>query len=234
MMETGQNQSFPGNMHYADDFISMPLQCSTQWDALAHLWYDDQIYNGYGAAEHVGPAGASRNSITALAKGVVGRGVLLDIARARGVDWLAPRELIHAAELEEAAASQGVEVGEGDILILRTGFWTKFLADRNDADYRDESCGIALDCCQYLFDHNVAALATDLYAVEAMPYEPGTVAPVHCVALRDMGMTFGEMFNLDELAADCVADGRWEFFFAGPPLKVTGAVGSPINPLAVK
>jgi kynurenine formamidase len=95
--------------------------------------------------------------------------------------------------------------------------------------------GLGVECVPWLHAREVAAVATDTNAVEVIPFEdPSTPLPVHLLAIRDMGLTLGEMFDLDDLAADCAADGVWECFFTAPPLKVTGAVGSPLNPLALK
>jgi kynurenine formamidase len=95
--------------------------------------------------------------------------------------------------------------------------------------------GIGQDCCEWLHDREVAAILSDNWAIEVLPGEnPDAVLQIHCVLIRDMGMSLGEILDLEELAADCAADGVWEFFFCAPPLKVTNAVGSPINPLAIK
>ena len=95
--------------------------------------------------------------------------------------------------------------------------------------------GLGLACCEWLHSHEVAAVASDNWAIEVLPGEiEGELLPVHMVLIRDMGMTLGEILDFDELAADCESDGVWEFFFTSPPIKFTNAVGSPINPLAIK
>jgi kynurenine formamidase len=95
--------------------------------------------------------------------------------------------------------------------------------------------GLGQDCCEWLHARDVAAVCSDNWAIEVLPGEdPNAVFNVHMVLIRDMGMTLGEILDLEELAADCAADGVWEFFFCAPPLKVTKGVGSPINPLAIK
>ena len=106
MSETGQQQEFPGAFHYADDYVFMPLQAASQWDGLAHVFYDDQMYNGFPASD-VGPNGAMHCSIDKMAKGIVGRGVLLDIARLKGVDWMQAGEVITPEDLDAAAAAPG-------------------------------------------------------------------------------------------------------------------------------
>lgn len=219
---------------FADDVIVMPLQCATQWDSLAHVFYDGQLYNGY-PADSITTAGASRNSIVAQAAGIVSRGVLLDLARAAGVERLAPGHAISPEELEAAEEHAAVQVGRGDVLLLRTGHLSVFKTDGDRVGYMRTMPGLGLACAEWLHQREVAAVATDTNAVEVIPFEqPGTPLPFHLVAIRDMGLTLGEMFDLDELAADCAADGVYEMFFTAPPLKVTGGVGSPLNPLAIK
>jgi kynurenine formamidase len=234
MSETGEQQEFPGAFHYADDYVFMPLQAASQWDGLAHVFYDDQMYNGFPASD-VGPHGAMHCSIDKMAKGIVGRGVLLDIARLKGVDWLQAGEVITPDDLDAAASRQGVDVRSGDILFFRTGWRTKFKTEGDAAEFMSGEPGIGLACAQWLHDKDVAVIASDNWAVEVLPGEnPAEMLDVHMVLIRDMGMTLGEILDLDELAEDCESDGVWEFFTTAPPIKFTNAVGSPINPLAIK
>jgi kynurenine formamidase len=235
MSQTGDTQVFPGGFRYADDYIFMPLQGASQWDALAHVYYDDQLYNGYPASD-VTVVGAFHDTIDRIAKGVAGRGVLLDIARLRGVDWLEAGEVITPDDLEAAIAAQdGVEVGSGDVLLFRTGWRRMFLEQKSAQDFMAGEPGLGQDCCEWLHEREIAAVCSDNWAIEVLPGEiPDVVLNVHMVLIRDMGLTLGEILDFEELAADCAADGVWEFFFCAPPLKVTRGVGSPINPLAIK
>ena len=234
MSETGADQAFPGAFHYADDFVFMPLQAASQWDGLAHVYYDDVLFNGFPASE-VSPHGAKHCSIDKMAKGIAGRGVLLDVARLHGVDWLQRGDVVTPNDLDAAAARQGVELRSGDILLFRTGWRKKFVTEKNAADFMAGEPGLGLACCQCLHDHEVAVIASDNWAIEVLPGEIDTeLLPVHMVLIRDMGMTLGEILDFDELADDCEADGIYEFFFCGPPLIITGGTGSPINPQAVK
>jgi kynurenine formamidase len=234
MSQTGDTQLFPGGFRYADDYIFMPLQGASQWDALAHVFYDDQLYNGF-PAKTVTVVGAERCSIDKIAKGVSGRGVLLDIARQKGRDWLDTGEVITPADLEAAEQAQGVTVGSGDILLFRTGWRRFFLESGSAAQFMAGEPGLGQDCCEWIHDREVAAVCSDNWAIEVLPGEnPDVLLQVHCVLIRDMGVTLGEILDFEELAADCAADGVWEFLFCSPPLKVTNGVGSPINPLAMK
>ncbi|GAA4885913.1 cyclase family protein [Pseudonocardia benzenivorans] len=233
MRDTGANQDFPGGFHFADDYIFMPLQCASQWDSLAHVFYDGLLYNGYPASE-VGPRGAGRLAIDKLGKGITGRGVLLDVARLKGVEWLERGYVITPADLDEAAVRQGVTVGRGDILLIRTGWRRVFTTTGDSRRFMDGEPGIGLQCAEWLYEREVAALCSDNWAIEALPGEPDEKFAVHCVLIRDMGMPLGEILDFEELAEDCAADGVYEFFFSGPPIKFANAVGSPVNPLAVK
>lgn len=234
MSETGHHQDFPGGFHYADDFVFMPLQSASQWDGLAHVFYDDQLYNGFPASD-VTPHGALHDSIDKQAKGIAGRGVLLDVARHRGVEWMQAGEAIEPEELDAVAAAQGVEVGAGDILLFRTGWRQKFVTEKDPVAFMAGEPGISLRCADWLRQRDVAAICSDNWAIEVLPGQnPEALLDVHCVLIRDMGLTLGEILDFEELSADCAADKVYEFFFCAPVIKFTRGVGSPINPLAFK
>jgi kynurenine formamidase len=218
-----------------DDLLILPLQSGTQWDALAHIVFDNHIYNGYDATD-VGSKGAIRNDIAKVRDRVVGRGVLLDIPRSRDVPWLEPGEPIHAADLEACARSQGVEVGRGDIVLIRTGQMAQCRDAGGWGAYAGGSApGLALDSTGWIFDHELAAVASDTWGVEVLPNEtPDVFQPLHIILIVHMGLLVGEIFDLEALADDCASDGRYEFLFTAPPLPITGGVGSPVNPLAIK
>ena len=224
----------PEGFRYNDDFVTMPLQCSTQWDSLAHVHYGGKLYNGHPLSS-VTAAGASRNSIDKIGAGVLSRGVLLDLARSKSVDRLAPGLVITPEDLSAAERAAGVTVESGDVLLIRTGHLSVFKKDGDRLGYMKQEPGLGLDSVEWLRAKDVAAVAADTMAIEVIPFEdPKLPLPFHMVAIRDMGLTLGEMFDLDELAEDCAQDGIHEFLFCAPPLKITGGVGSPLNPLAVK
>lgn len=234
MSETGADQVFPGAFKYADDYVFMPLQSGSQWDALAHVYYDDKLYNGFPASD-VGVHGAKHCAIDKQAKGIIGRGVLLDVARHKGVEWMQQGEVITPDDLDAVAAAQGVEVRPGDVLLFRTGWRRKFLVEKDPGAFMAGEPGLGMACVDWLRDHDVAAVCSDNWAIEVLPGEyEGEVLNVHMVLIRDMGMTLGEILDFEDLAADCQDDGVYEFLFCAPPLKFTNGVGSPINPLAVK
>src|SRR5262245_12113860 len=219
----------------SDDWIVMPLQCVTQWDSLAHVFDEGKMYNGYDATL-VTSSGAARNSIDKTKDKIVGRGVLLDVARHKGVRALNPGYAITVADLEATAAAQKVQVQRGDVLLIRTGHMSRYL---DKGDWRhfdlDESPGVSVHTAPWMHAREIAAVASDNYAVEVRPSElPPFRSPFHICAIPNMGLTLGEIFFLEELAADCASDGRYAFLLVAPPLPVTGAVGTPINPYALK
>ncbi len=229
------NLVYPG-VQITDDAISMPLQGSTQWDALAHYASDDALYNGFWIGTVEQTAGATRNSIHQLKNTLCGRGVLLDVARHQGVERVAQGYAITSEDLEACARAQGVQVGTGDILVVRTGHvpWFYSLADKTPF-FTGGAPGLSIDTVDWLHAHEVAAVAVDNIAVEVEPFEaPVDVPyPLHKRLLRDLGITMGEVWHLEELSEVCDALGRYFFYLSAPPLNVTNASGSPINPVAV-
>jgi kynurenine formamidase len=219
----------------SDDWIVMPLQCVTQWDSLAHIFDEGKMYNGYDA-RLVTSSGAAKNSIFKTKDKIVGRGVLLDVARYKGVKALEPGYAITVDDLEGTARRENVEVLPGDILLVRTGHMSRYL-DENDWRHfdLDPFPGVSVHTAPWMHARQIAAIGTDNYAVEVRPSEiPGFRNPFHVVAIANMGLTLGEIFFFEELAADCAADGRYAFLLVAPPLPVVRAVGTPINPYAIK
>jgi kynurenine formamidase len=219
----------------SDDWIVMPLQCITQWDSLAHVFYKGKMYNGFDATL-VTSSGAAKNSIDKTKDKLVSRGILLDVARHKGVPALEPGYAITVDDLEGTAAAQQVEVQPGDILLIRTGHMSRYL-HRGSWNYfdLDDSPGVSVYTAAWMHGKQIAAVASDNYAVEVRPSElPPFRSPFHICAIPNMGLTLGEIFYLEDLAADCAADGRYAFLLVAPPLPVTNAVGTPINPYAIK
>ena len=127
-------------------------------------------------------------------------------------------------------------VGRGDIVLIRTGQMAHCRDAGTWGDYAGGPApGLALDTATWIFDREVAAVACDTWGLEVQPNEtPDVFQPLHIILIVHMGLLVGEIFDLEALADDCAADGRYEFLFTAPPLPITGGVGSPVNPLAVK
>ncbi len=227
---------FPGGLHYADDKINAFLQGSTQYDALGHVWYGGQLWNGYDARTTVG--GLEKASVAPIAeRGVVGRGILLDMARFRHKDNLDKAEVFTHEDLMACAKSQGVEIEKRDILVIRTNF-LKLFFDQGAAFYEgfcEPGLVYSPELVRWFQEMEIPNLVTDTIANE-VTFDPnnGTALPLHCALMRNLGVTLTEICDLEKLAADCAADGQYTFLYAAAPLKVSKASGSPVNPLAIK
>ena len=235
-MGTVVDEFYQGNDRHlrgTDDLIIMALQSSTQWDALAHIFFDGHMYNGF-TPDQVTSKGAKVGAVGVAADQMAGRGVLLDIARLKGVDALEPGYAITAADLEAAEKMHGVTVGAGDFLLVRTGM----MGERKGkwGDYAGgHAPGLGLEAVPFIHGRDIAGLAVDTWGMEVLPNETADVfQPLHCVFIVGMGLWVGEIFDLEALADDCAADGQYDFFFCAPPMTFTRAVGSPVNPMAIK
>jgi kynurenine formamidase len=242
-MDTPEQMGLPHGLSVADDAVFMPLQCSTQWDGLGHCFDHGVAWNGRVAREVVTSEGDQVTGIEHLAAPMVGRGVLLDVGRALGEDGELPDGCpITSADLEETIRRQGEtsQVRQGDIVLVRTGQLSR--ARRAVAEGKGwggyaggPAPGLSFETAGWLHASEIAAVATDTWGVEVRPNEwPDAMQPLHQVALPHIGLLLGEMWDLDALAADCAQDGVYEFFLAAQPLPFTRAVGSPVNPVAVK
>lgn len=244
MLDTGTDaaaltQGFPHGIGGADDVIAMPLQCSTQWDGLGHIFDHGIAWNGRPAGKVVTSDGDLVTGIEHAASAIVGRGVLLDLGR-----FLRPEtgELpdgyaITTTELEACIAAQGgtSTVGRGDLVLVRTGRYARAIREGWNGYAGGPSAGLSFTTAGWLHRTEIAAIATDTWGFEVRPNEfDDAFQPLHQVAIPNIGLTVGEMWDLEDLAADCAADGVHEFLLVAPPLPITGAVGSPVNPIALK
>jgi kynurenine formamidase len=243
MLDTGTDaaagiQGFPHGIGGADDVIAMPLQCSTQWDGLGHIFDHGIAWNGRPAGEVVTSLGDAVTGIETVAEVIVGRGVLLDVGRAIGTDGELPDGFAITEEhLTSTVARQGPTstVGRGDLVLVRTG---RLARARREGwgDYAGgPSPGLSFTTADWLHRIEIAAIATDTWGFEVRPNEfDDAFQPLHQVAIPHIGLFLGEMWDLDALAADCASEGVYEFLLTAAPLPITGAVGSPVNPIALK
>ncbi|HVZ08924.1 cyclase family protein [Rhodopila sp.] len=215
----------PGGFQFAEDTVVLPLHIGTHIDALCHAWYDEALYNGFPGSGTRSTGGATRCGIDKMGP-IVGRGVLLDIVAQRGGP-LPDGTVIGAADLERAAKAAGVTVGTGDIVLIRTG-WAEDQARRDMVSF-DTEPGLDLEAGLWLAEREIAVLGADNFAVEVVPFAPGTVFPVHQRLIRDFGIPLLEGLVLRDLAAA----GQGAFLFAASPLPVVGGTGSPISPIAI-
>jgi kynurenine formamidase len=228
----------PTGLSFGMCFLAMASHgdAHTHVDALNHVAYKGKLYNGK-PASLLTSRGSEWGSIAAYHAGIVGRGVLLDAARHRQVDWLEPGEAVTRAELEAIEKAQGVQVGEGDILVFRTGHHGRRTALgpwSNDYPPAGQGkAGLHVDTVPWMHERRVAAFLPDGDGetvpsnVEGMPY------PIHPLQLTAMGMLVSDSLNLEDLARTCEEEQRWEFMVVGLPLRLPGATGSPWNPIAL-
>ncbi|MBB6125360.1 cyclase family protein [Sphingobium subterraneum] len=233
----GDMQSLPGGAEFADDKIEMYLQGSTQFDALGHVWYDDKMWNGYPAASSNG--GMKKASILPIAqRGVVGRGVLLDMAAYKGKPYLDKGDLLNLDDLLGCAKSQGVTIEKHDILCLRLGFLQLLHVQGPDVFYKDfvePGLTYSPELVDWFYRMEIPCLSTDTISNETeLDPDIGVQIPLHCALMRNLGVTFNEVCNFEELAKDCHEDGQWDFLYTAAPLKVHEATGAPVNVLAIK
>jgi kynurenine formamidase len=222
----------PGHsgFHGFDDALFLYPQCATHVDALAHVAYDGFLYNRVPTDEIV-ETGARRLGVQEIGARLHGRGVLLDLPRLTGRARLEGGEPIGVADLEAAEAAQGVRVGTGDLLLIRTGWITVFTVDLDREAFHATEPGLDLGVADWLDRRGVAFVASDNWGIEVVPAPSGDELPLHCVLIRDMGMPLGEMFDLEQLAGHAAATGTWEFHLACPILPITGGTGSPVAPI---
>ena len=220
----------------ADDIVVMPLQSGTQWDGLGHVFYENDMWNGYDCRE-VTSAGANKCGIEKTKNRMVGRGVFLDVARVQQIEALDDGYAITGGDLERTAAAHGVRIKRGDFVIVRTGQMEAKLAAGNWDGYPGgDAPGFSFETLDWVQDHEIAAIASDTWGCEVRPNESeaGINQPWHWITIPIMGLTIGEIFFVADLASDCAADNVYEFLFVAPAIPITGAVGSPTNPLAIK
>jgi kynurenine formamidase len=246
MVQTGSDYAagepaFFGNSKFADDYIYMPLQGSTQWDGLSHAWYGDTLYNGVNeAAIKSAPAagGATKLGIENVKTGFVGRAVLIDIVAYKGGN-LPVGYAISRKDIEGALKAQKAKVKEGDIVLVRTGVVPSFYELEDPIAkmqyIQAPQAGIDVDVVSWIAETKITGIAAENIALEVLPNPvPEKTFAVHGALIKDLGVYIGEIWWLEDIAEACAADGKYEFFLAAQPLNIPGAVGSPLNPIAIK
>jgi kynurenine formamidase len=233
MLASGDARDANGIEGYeaARDYLALDVHglWTTHVDALSHMFVRGRMYGGRPASE-VRSDGARSNTVMSMADGVIGRGVLLDVPRAIGVDFLDNGEVVTVADLEATEVHQGVRVGPGDILLVAWGREARRRARRGF----DGFSGLHPGCLPWLADREVAVLGSDGIS-DPMPFVgiPGWPFPVHQIGIVAMGLPLVDNVRLAPLAQRCAAVGRWEFLFTMAPLRIPKGTGCPVNPVAV-
>jgi len=225
-----------GELRFATDFLGMQFHgdCHTHIDALCHIAYKGKLYNGVPTGT-VSVLGADKMDITSYAAGIVGRGVMIDAARFRGVKWLEPGEVVTTEEIEKIEKSVGIRLGEGDIMVFRTGHHRRRLELGSwDPGYTGEGrAGLDPYTAQFMHDRKIAAFLPDGDGELVPSYVEGIQYPLHPLQITAMGMLCADSLQLEELAQVCEEEQRWEFMVVIAPLRLPRGTGSPFNPIAV-
>lgn len=233
----GRVDPFPGGFEYAEDVLTVYTHGSTHVDAIGHGWYGGEIYNGYSADRTIDAMNVA--GVSEIAKrGIIGRGILVDVARYKQKAHLGRGEAFTLGDVVAAAGSQGTKIRPHDILLLRTGWLSLFYNDRS-AFYEEPFLEPGLlyeeDVPEWFRKNEITAFGTDTIANEIQP-QPGTgvMSVLHAALLRNLGIPFIEILWLEDLARACADARRWEFMFIASPLRIVGGTASPVNPLAVR
>lgn len=225
--ETGRGLAF------GMDRIEMNIHgnADSHIDALCHVIFDGEMYNGV-PADTLSEAGASEMSIATAADGIVGRGVLLDVPRSRGVDWLEPGDQVTVDDLLAAERRQGVRVGRGDILLVRVGHRLR-RRERGPWDVAAARAGLHPDVMPLLAERQIAVLGSDGNNDTAPSVAEGVDFPIHVLAIDALGVMLMDYLEFDEVVPVCEEAAHWSFLCVIAPLRLPTATGSPINPIAV-
>jgi kynurenine formamidase len=233
MLASGDARDSNGIPGYeaARDYLGLDIHglATTHVDALSHMFVNGEMFGGRPASQ-VRSDGARANTIMSMADGVVGRGVLLDVPRSLGVDYLDSGSVVTVADLEAAEARENVAVGSGDILLVRWGRAPRQAAKGGF----DGFSGLHAECLPWLHDRQVAVLGSDGIS-DPMPFvgTPGWPFPVHQIGIVAIGLHLIDNMSLDQLAEVCTSEEQWEFLFVMAPLRIERGTGCPVNPIAV-
>ena len=234
MLASGDARDANGIPGYeaARDWIGLDVHglFTTHVDALSHMFVRGEMFGGRPATD-VRSDGARANTVLSMADGVVGRGVLLDVPRALGLDYLAGGEVVTVADLEAAEGAEQLTVGPGDVLLVAWGRRARRAASR----VFDGFSGLHAECLPWLQERQVAVLGSDGIS-DPMPFvgTPNWPFPVHQIGITAMGLHLIDNMDLTTLSESCAADDRWEFLFTMAPLRIARGTGCPVNPVAVR
>ena len=231
MVRTGESAPANGGGGASDFFgFSFHGLTITHLDALCHQFWDGKMYNGKDASLVTADTKATAGHIDRAQNGFVTKGVMLDITKVKGKEWLDPGEPVFTEDLEAAEAAQGVRVEEGDALMLRLGWYKRRLELGPPEAGRP---GLHAETIPWLHERGVSILAGDASQDMDPAGYPNLGLPVHRVGIVAMGLWLIDAANCEELAQVCERLNRYDFMFVVAPLRFKNATGSPVNPLAV-
>jgi kynurenine formamidase len=212
-------------------FISYHGYAHTHMDSLCHFFYKSKMYNGYSRDEVTPEHGAAKNAVLNFKNGIVTRGILMDIPRLKGVDYLEPGTRIYPEDLDAWEKKAHVKVGPGDVVFIRTGRWARRDA-KGPWPISDGLAGLYITCAKWLHSRDVAILGGD-GAQDVLPSGIGSITqPIHVLVLVAMGMPIFDNCDLELISKEAAKRNRWEFLVTAAPAAVPFATGSVLNPIA--
>ncbi|MFN7920610.1 MAG: cyclase family protein [Bryobacteraceae bacterium] len=228
MKATGKT---PMGQFVVDEYsVSYHGLAHSHMDALCHMFYEGKMFNGFAQTE-VGEKGANKLSILNLKNGIFTRGILMDIPRLKGVEWLEPGTPIYPEDLEAWEKKAGVTVGAGDVLLIRTGRWARRAA-KGPWDAGKSAAGLHASCAPWARKREIAVIGSESASDVAPSGVEGVTQPIHQLMLISMGVAIFDNMDLDAVAKTAAERKRWEFLVTAGPLAIKGGTGSPLNPIA--
>jgi len=220
-------------LSFSMDRIAMNIHgnADSHIDALCHVIFDGTLYNGV-TADTVTTTGATELSIGVAADGIVGRGVLLDVPRSRGVPWLEPGDHVTVDDVLATERDQGVRIGQGDIVLVRVGHRRR-RDEQGPWDAARARAGLHPEVLPLLAERRVAALGSDGNNDTAPSAVAGIDFPVHVLTVNALGLHLLDYLQFTELRQVCAETGRWSFLCVIAPLRLPTGTGSPVNPIAI-
>ncbi len=221
-----------GDVFLGDHYgVSYHGHAHSHMDSLVHMSHNGKNYNGFD--RHRGADGpAPHLAVTNFKNGIFTKGVLVDMPRLKGVDYLEPGTPIYPEDLAAWEREAGVTIEPGDVLLIRTGRWAA-REDRGPWATTEGSAGLHASCAKWLHERDIAILGSEDSADVLPSRVDGYTQPIHMLFLIAMGTPIFDNLDLDALAEEAARQERWEFLITAGPLAVEGGTGSPLNPIAV-
>ncbi|MEK6303559.1 MAG: cyclase family protein [Acidobacteriota bacterium] len=226
----GHVMSFAGPFSLDTYSVNYHGYAHTHLDALCHMFYQGKMYNGF-PQDEVTQKGAARLSILNLKQGIFTRGILMDMAKLKGVAYLEPETPIYPEDLEAWEKKAGIKVGSGDVIFIRTGRWARRAAV-GPWNVGASAAGLHASCARWLKQRDVAIIGSDAASDVVPSGVEGVPLPIHQLVLVAMGVHIFDNCDLEALSEAAAKRNRWEFLLTASPLAVSGGTGSPLNPIA--
>jgi kynurenine formamidase len=203
---------------------------TTHLDAPSHIYYQGKIYNGYPQSSYT-DRGAGKDDVMSMKNGIFTRGVLFDIPKLKGVSYLGDDEPVYVEDLEAWEKKAGFRVAPGDAVLVRTGRWVR-VREKGPLNLNQATPGLYASCVKWLRERGASILGSDVVQDVRPSRIEGVNQPIHQMALMSLGMPLIDNADLDALSEAASERRRWTYLLTINPLRVPGATGGPVNPIA--